>query len=412
MIKFRLKFVVAVLLLNVCSSYQENVIDDDIKKDNGDQQVSNENVELTNNQVCTPHEVKMEDCNRCRCAANGIGWFCTRKACPPKPLNRKKRRVPVNSPGFRCIPGETFMDDCNTCWCHESGNFACTLMACPPKNIHKREISSTEPPKIVCKPGDSFMDECNNSCWCNPEGTGFMCTMMGCSRTFFTSRPKTIEKRSVRVKKSTSSYCTPGETFMEDCNTCICHESGNYAACTMMACPPKNIHKREISSTEPPKIVCKPGDSYMDDCNGCWCNPEGTGFMCTMMDCPPKNIHKREISPDQPIQPPVNKCTPGESYMKDCNRCWCNENGIAMCTLKFCGYVPTFNRLIKRDIPTKTYRLKVTSAELRNPSFSCIPGEIFKVDCNSCECNTDGKSALWCTRMACVQFPNTLPNNI
>ncbi|XP_059608660.1 serine protease inhibitor I/II-like [Phlebotomus argentipes] len=45
-----------------------------------------------NGQVCTPGDVKHEDCNRCRCANNGIGWWCTRNECP----SRRKRhpRIP------------------------------------------------------------------------------------------------------------------------------------------------------------------------------------------------------------------------------------------------------------------------------------------------------------------------------
>lgn len=45
----------------------------------------------TNGQVCSPNEIKMKDCNRCRCANNGIGWFCTRRACP----QRAKRSSPL-----------------------------------------------------------------------------------------------------------------------------------------------------------------------------------------------------------------------------------------------------------------------------------------------------------------------------
>lgn len=54
-----------------------------------------------------------QDCNRCRCAANGIGWFCTRRACPPP--QRTQRQAPSPS---GCIPGTTFKRNCNTCWCN------------------------------------------------------------------------------------------------------------------------------------------------------------------------------------------------------------------------------------------------------------------------------------------------------
>ncbi|XP_055705391.1 serine protease inhibitor I/II-like [Phlebotomus papatasi] len=51
-----------------------------------------EHVEATpeNGQVCTPGDVKHEDCNRCKCANNGIGWWCTRNECPTR-----RRRHPL-----------------------------------------------------------------------------------------------------------------------------------------------------------------------------------------------------------------------------------------------------------------------------------------------------------------------------
>lgn len=81
----------------------------------------------SSNHVCTPDDVKMQvggralligtensfvkllkDCNRCRCAANGIGWFCTKLACP-KPI--QKRAV------MECTPGTRWHDGCNNCFC-------------------------------------------------------------------------------------------------------------------------------------------------------------------------------------------------------------------------------------------------------------------------------------------------------
>jgi Pacifastin inhibitor (LCMII) len=86
----------------------------------------------SNNHVCTPNDVKLEvsalkfsisvetqltnfqDCNRCRCAANGIGWFCTKNACPPKEIQKRAVRNPSHSD---CNPGERWNDGCNDCHC-------------------------------------------------------------------------------------------------------------------------------------------------------------------------------------------------------------------------------------------------------------------------------------------------------
>ncbi|GAB0089504.1 Pacifastin domain [Sergentomyia squamirostris] len=47
-----------------------------------------------NGHVCTPGDVKHEDCNRCKCANNGIGWWCTRNECPSGPSQPRTRRHP------------------------------------------------------------------------------------------------------------------------------------------------------------------------------------------------------------------------------------------------------------------------------------------------------------------------------
>lgn len=59
-----------------------------------------------------------KDCNRCRCAANGIGWFCTKRACPPKEVEKRaifKRAV--QSSHNQCKPGDSWNDGCNSCLC-------------------------------------------------------------------------------------------------------------------------------------------------------------------------------------------------------------------------------------------------------------------------------------------------------
>lgn len=95
-----------------------------------------EHIENNNNHVCTPNDVKMQvchlrlekfnyfwkflqslkDCNRCRCAANGIGWFCTRRLCPTDRSNGHQKRS-VQSPRSTCKPGEKWNDGCNDCFC-------------------------------------------------------------------------------------------------------------------------------------------------------------------------------------------------------------------------------------------------------------------------------------------------------
>lgn len=101
--------------------------------------------------------------------------------------------------------------------------------------------------------------------------------------------------------------------------------SGDLAVCTLMACDPRNHKKRSVDPAIPinsPGFKCTPGEQFMNDCNKCFCLPTGTAAGCTMMACPPKQKRSVENSP-------VNsegRCVPGTSFKKDCNTCFCTGN--------------------------------------------------------------------------------------
>ena len=204
---------------------RENTIADE----NAEVENGTDTVPEMNNQVCTPNEVKMEDCNRCKCANNGIGWFCTRKACPPPPTpaeTRDKRdadevttNTPVNGLGYSCVPGSRFKDDCNSCKCDSTG----TLAACTKKR---------------CLPSES--------------------------------RPTRDAEQKIPVNEP-GFKCEPNQLFMDDCNTCTCDASGVLARCTAMACDPSERTKRDVAPAVEDEDKCTPGARWFDGCNNCWC---------------------------------------------------------------------------------------------------------------------------------------------
>jgi hypothetical protein len=52
--------------------------------------------------------------------------------------------------------------------------------------------------------------------------------------------------------------------------------------------------------------------------------------------------------------------------------------------------------------PTRKNEQKVfTENDLMDPKFTCIPEESFMVDCNTCWCAKNSKSPRYCTRIAC-----------
>lgn len=158
----------------------------------------------TNGQVCTPNETKQEDCNRCKCAANGIGWFCTRKACPPREKRHASRQNPL-----QCTPGTSFKssDGCNDCFCTETGIAACTMKFC----FNDVAKVKREAPKLAkqCEPGSSFKsaDGCND-CFCTETGIA-ACTMKFCFNN------------KVKREAPAGTQCVKGTSFRssDDCNT-------------------------------------------------------------------------------------------------------------------------------------------------------------------------------------------------
>lgn len=296
----------------------------------------------------------MEDCNRCKCAANGIGWFCTRKACPPR-----ERR---SASEFLTKP--------------------------------KRQVAQPAPPKKECEPGTNFKsaDGCND-CFCTATGIA-ACTQKFCFNT--------------KTKRDTAALapeqeCVPGSTFRsaDDCNTCFCTETG-IAACTQKFCyDPKTFFntktKRDIAA-QPPKKECVPGTTFKsaDGCNDCFCSESGHAA-CTMKFCfptPPRTKRLASNSKD-------TQCVPGTSFKSadGCNDCFCSANGMAACTLRFCFFED--QPQIKSKRQANNDELPVSAVAPGAPGFSCSPGKSFKYQCNTCRCDTSGQTAA-CTFKFCL----------
>lgn len=226
-------------------------------------------------------------------------------------------------------------------------------------------------------------------------------------------------KLKIRVNEP-GFKCLPNSQFMDDCNTCSCDESGTLARCTAMACDPSERTKRDVNEK------CVPGTTWMDDCNNCRCEPNGVGS-CTRMMCTDTKTSNNKYG-DQTSRVSRNitsapRCISLTTFMKDCNRCWCRVDGIAVCTLKKClkntHLVPNnatlnhnhthlngnsthrFSRQTKQTpVPTEYI---YTQAEHDSPNFTCTPSQSFKIQCNTCWCAADGKRARFCTKLPCTK---------
>lgn len=369
----------------------------------------------TNGQVCTPNETKQEDCNRCKCAANGIGWFCTRKACPPRDKRHASRQNPL-----QCTPGTSFKssDGCNDCFCTETGIAACTMKFC----FNDVAKVKREAPKLAkqCEPGSSFKsaDGCND-CFCTETGIA-ACTMKFCfnnkvkreapagtqcvkgtsfrssddCNTCFCGENGVIactRKFCVpKVKRDVQQQCVPGSTFKdaEGCNDCFCTADGR-AACTEKLCLKPQKTKRDAPQ---PEKQCEPGTSFKsaDGCNNCFCTENGIAA-CTQKFCFPTKT-KRQVAIGQAVS--KVDCKPGTSFKHSdgCNNCYCGENGIAACTQMFC-----FTKE-KRDVDELPQSKFAPGTE----GFECKPNSRFKYQCNQCRCDNTGKFAA-CTYKFCIE---------
>ncbi|XP_062564093.1 uncharacterized protein LOC134226960 [Armigeres subalbatus] len=334
----------------------------------------------TNGQVCTPNEVKMEDCNRCKCAANGIGWFCTRKACPPR------ERRSASKPASQCVPGTSFKaaDGCNNCFCGPNGIAACTQMFC--FNTKTKRDTAVQPSKQQCVPGTSYKsaDGCND-CFCTENGIA-ACTLKFCFN------PRT--KRDTAVQPS-KQQCVPGTSYKsaDGCNDCFCTENG-IAACTLKFC--FNSKTKRDTAVQPPKQECVPGTSFKsaDGCNDCFCSDNGIAA-CTLKFCFNTKIRRDT----EAVKPAERECEPGTTFRDadDCNDCFCTDDGVAACTEKFCFSEPPVikeKRQVKDELP-------VSDVAPGAPGFSCNPGKSFKFQCNTCRCDTSGQTAA-CTFKFCI----------
>lgn len=321
----------------------------------------------TNGQVCTPNEIKMQDCNRCRCANNGIGWFCTRRTCPPR-----EKRAAVTA---KCTPGSTFMadDGCNTCHCNEDGRAACTRVMCEPLEgaelLRFRRESPESPAGPKCTPGTTFMaeDGCN-TCYCDAEGRA-ACSLKFCASSDVSAFRGRLQRREVNEFPGMQK-CTPGTTFRDadDCNTCYCSEDGR-AACTRKACIRKDseLYKKLQQASE----SSNSGASLTPDTDG--------------------QRQRRQVK--------EGNCTPGTTFKSDdgCNNCFCDERGQAACTLMAC--LPNTGRVQhKRQTSDDLPQSEVAPG---TPGFSCTPRSSFKYQCNTCLCSDDGKNA-GCTFKFCI----------
>ncbi|XP_053651879.2 von Willebrand factor-like [Cherax quadricarinatus] len=113
-----------------------------------------------------------------------------------------------------------------------------------------------------------------------------------------------------------SGTCSPGSSWMTNCNNCSCTSTGTLAACTKLLCILGYKHPLGTNS-------CKDGSWWMkDECN--WCECVRGGAICTYSSC---------TASDSPLVP----VCPFLACQANCTKTWNPDTGCSTC---FC---PTDN---------------------------------------------------------------------
>ncbi|XP_034233987.1 protein jagged-2-like [Thrips palmi] len=220
---------------------------------------------------------------------------------------------------------------------------------------------------------------------------------------------------AVHAGPTITKACIANDSWKQDCNDCICSETGQ-PMCTRRVCP---------SPTTPRPQECTPGTVWRQRCNSCRCTASGMSI-CTQMACindgddlPAVGLPLPQPLPDH-SRPTGHLCREGHTWKQDCNTCRCT-GGRAACTMMAClslgasgagsglenpSLLPAFTggHQGANVLPATTGGhesaavLPAAPAALRGEE--CTPGDTWKEDCNSCRCLPSHQPA--CTMARCV----------
>ncbi|XP_032523761.1 neurogenic locus Notch protein-like isoform X2 [Danaus plexippus] len=241
----------------------------------------------------------------------------------------------------------------------------------------KRQDSIVE----ECSPRTEWKSKCHR-CICSDSGQALCFKIEGC-----------------RSDSGEPIRCKPESKFSRDCNSCLCTNNGN-VICTLKACLPSLVKeqarndvsddtrfRRSVAPSKP--VVCAANRMFIKDCNTCWCNEDGTSFFCTRKVCVEEL--PEEVSEPVKIHEINSTCRPDEVFELDCNTCRCNPDGLSYsCTRRACP-------IGGEELPL---RRKTRSTSQGTPK-NCQPGQEFRMDCNKCLCDNEGQN-FSCTRIDCA----------
>ncbi|XP_032523758.2 uncharacterized protein LOC116775063 [Danaus plexippus] len=401
--------------------------------------------------------------------------------------------VAVNSillnPQQSCVPTTTVKGPCHVCVCDTRGVFICHAIKCKQTKVNPRiSVKGECQPKMTYRYEELF-------CMCSYEGKWMS---FNCRQTFRRLQmSKTLVKHPMRTNITSNitkpdkknlpqiregEKCVAGRLYKMSCNTCRCGENHNLI-CSKMACVqnpvsnPSKVTKEYLRSDTKgsdvkqkkksnkkekvrkravlpklPKGACVPGKLYTKGCKKCYCTNEKSP-VCTTT-CANNKISRlsdQDIAEiegrseyELPQLPHVGvECEPGQSYLVECNVCFCSERRDLFCTMKYCLNVKSYSEnalaeyegkpcvsdfkkycmnckcvnkksscnLLKNCNSIMTGRQLLTDGDhvvklaLDVKKDHCTPNVTYKVHCNDCYCQPEGD--LRCTQKMCLTYSQT-----
>lgn len=285
------------------------------------------------------------------------------------------------------MPTATVRGPCHDCVCSVEGVFHCKRRKCTPVDINAKR------PTEDCQ-ANYFYREDTTFCTCSEEG---MWKSDECQQRF---RFLQQETSLLHYKLRTSVTCQAGMLYAVDCNICRCDSTGfiNVTACTNRHCIPG--HKADscqigdILRTREEICACSDINFYIDRL----CVP--------VQDRPIQKVSQSALTKLVEVGGSwrrvndllSNKCDTQVIYSIDCNKCVCSEEHL-VCTTKICTLR---KKIALRNEKSGRQEIEkfMTLPELRNPKQSCIPGKIYRYQCNTCYCTEEGHPS--CATMMCL----------
>jgi hypothetical protein len=182
--------------------------------------------------------------------------------------------------GTKYAMGQSFKDDCNTCTCTESG-VSCTLILCGHSTGGSSGSGGQGGGGGQGGSGSGGIGGSGGGGIGGKGGNG------GGGQGGSGGSAINLDAGPQACVENGHAYAV-GETFKRDCNTCTCMADG--ASCTKMACPKPVDGGADVSPAPDTARTCSYngrtyllGESFMSDCNTCMCTNNGmacTGAIC------------------------------------------------------------------------------------------------------------------------------------